>query len=137
MIVLDTHVFVWVMEDDAKLGIETRQTIVEASKNNEVGVSAITPWEIALLVEKGRLRLAREVAEWLDAALAVPGVRLLPIEPRIALDSVRLPSAFHADPADWLIVATARHWNATLITADGAIIAYAKVGHVEVVNAVR
>ena len=137
MIVLDTHVLVWVMEDDAKLGSETRQTIVEAAKNNEVGVSAITPWEIALLVEKGRLRLAREVAEWLDAALAVPGVRLLPIEPRIALHSVRLPGAFHADPADRLIVATARRWSATLVTADGAIIDYAKAGHVEVVEAVR
>ena len=137
MIVLDTHVLVWVMDDDAKLGPEVRRTIVEASRGNEVGVSAITPWEIALLVEKGRLRLAREIAEWLDAALAAPGVRLLPIEPRIALDSVRLPGAFHADPADRLIVATARHWSATLITADGAIIHYAKAGHADVMDAVR
>ena len=137
MIVLDTHVLVWVMEDDAKLGSEARRAIVEASRNNEVGVSAITPWEIALLVEKGRIRLAREVAEWVDAALAAPGVRLLPIEPRIALDSVRLPGALHADPADRLIVATARHWGANLMTADGAIIDYAKAEHVEVVEAVR
>lgn len=137
MIVIDTHVLVWVMDNDAKLGPEARQAIVEASKATEVGVSAITPWEIALLVEKGRLRLAREVAEWLDAALAAPGVRLLPIEPRIALDSVRLPGAFHPDPADRLIVATARRWGATLITADAAIISYAGTGHVEVMEAVR
>lgn len=137
MIVLDTHVLVWVMDDDAKLGPQARETIVEASKADQVGVSAITPWEIALLVEKGRLRLAREVAEWLDAALAAPGVRLLPIEPRVALDSVRLPGAFHADPADRLIVAPARRWGATLITADAAIISYAKKGHVDVMEAVR
>ena len=137
MIVIDTHVLVWVMDNDAKLGPEARQAIVEASKANEVGVSAITPWEIALLVEKGRLRFVREVAEWLDAALAAPGVRLLPIEPRIALDSVRLPGAFHPDPADRLIVATARRWGATLITADAAIISYAETGHVEVMEAVR
>lgn len=137
MIVLDTHVLVWVMDDDAKLGPQARETIVEASKADQVGVSAITPWEIALLVEKGRLRLAREVAKWLDAALAAQGVRLLPIEPRVALDSVRLPGVFHADPADRLIVAAARRWGATLITADAAIISYAKTGHVEAMEAVH
>ncbi len=137
MIVLDTHVLVWVMDNDAKLGPQAREAVVEASKAGDIGVSAITPWEIALLVEKGRLRLAREVAEWLDAALAAQGVRLLPIEPRVALDSVRLPGAFHADPADRLIVAAARRWGATLITADAAIISYAKTGHVDVMEAVR
>ena len=137
MIVLDTHVLIWVMDDDTKLGPEARRIIVDAWRDDEVGVSANTPWEIALLVEKGRLRLAREVAEWLHAALAAPGVRLLPIEPGIALDSVRLPGAFHADPADRMIVATARHWSAPLITADEAIIAYGKAGHVDVVNAAR
>lgn len=137
MIVLDTHVLVWVMDNDAKLGPRARETIVEASKAGEVGVCAITPWEIALLVEKGRLRLAREVAEWLDAALTAPSVRLLPIEPKVALDSVRLPGAFHADPADRLIVAAARRWGATLITADTAILSYARTGHVDVMEAAR
>ena len=90
-----------------------------------------------MLVEKGRLRLAREVAEWLDVALTAPGVRLLPIEPGIALDSVRLPGAFHADPADRLMVATARRWSAPLITADAATLAYGKTGHVGVMDAER
>ena len=137
MIVLDTHVLIWVMDDDTRLGPESRRTVLDAWRDDEVGVSAITPWEIALLVEKGRLRLVREVSGWLDAALAAPGVRLLPIEPGVALDSVRLPGAFHADPADRLIVATARRWSAPLITADAAIIAYGKAGHVGVMDAER
>ena len=125
------------MDDDTRLGPESRRTVLDAWRDDEVGVSAITPWEIALLVEKGRLRLVREVSGWLDAALAAPGVRLLPIEPGVALDSVRLPGAFHADPADRLIVATARRWSAPLITADAAIIAYGKAGHVGVMDAER
>ena len=137
MIVLDTHVLIWVMDDDTKLGAKAKRVIVDAWRDNEVGVSAITPWEIALLVEKGRLRLAREVAEWLDVALTAPGVRLVPIEPAIALDSVRLPGTFHADPADRMIVATARHWGGSLITADAAIISYGRSGHVGVLDAVR
>ncbi len=137
MIVLDTHVFIWVMEDGPRLGPEARRTIVDSSNDNGVGISAITPWEIALLQDRGRLRLAREVAGWMEAALGQPGIRLLPINPRIAIDSVRLPGAFHADPADRLIVATARHWNAPLMTADAAIISYGEAGHVEVVNAMR
>ena len=137
MIVLDTHVLIWVMDDDTNLGAKAKRIIVDAWRDNEVGVSAITPWEIALLVEKGRLRLAREVAEWLDVALTAPGVRLLPIEPAIALDSVRLPGTFHADPADRMIVATARRWAGSLITADAAIVAYGEAGHVDVVDAER
>lgn len=137
MIVLDTHVFVWVMEDSQRLGPEARRTIDHASHENEVGISAITPWEIALLEDRGRLRLAREVSAWLESALGQLGIRLLPINPNIAVDSVKLPGAFHADPADRLIVATARHWNAPLITADAAIINYGEAGHVEVLDAAR
>ena len=137
MIVLDTHVFVWAMEGSPRLGPEARRTIDEASHDNETGISAITPWEIALLEDRGRLRLAREVSGWLEAALGQPGIRLLPIIPKVAVDSVKLPGAFHADPADRLIVATARHWNACLITADAAIVTYGEAGHVEVLDATR
>ena len=100
-----------------------------------LGVSAITPWEIAMLVAKGRLHLALEVGVWVDRALSLPGVALLPIEPAIAVDSVRLPGEFHADPADRLIVATARHWPATLLTGDHAILRYAAGGHFDAIDA--
>ena len=135
MIVLDTHTLVWVLEDEPQLGPEARRAVIETSNANGVGISAIAPWEIALLVENGRLRLAREVADWIEAALGLPGLRTLPIEPRIAVDSARLPGTFHPDPADRLIVATARFWHAPLVTADADILAYGRAGLVEVIDA--
>ena len=135
--VLDTHAFVWVMEGDRKLGPAARRAILKASADNGVAISAITPWEIAMLENKGRLRLAREVGEWIRDALRTPAVRLLPIRPEIAVDSVRLPGAFHPDPADRLIVATARQWSVPLMTADKDILDYARAGHVIVVDASR
>ena len=111
--------------------------IEETRRADRVGVSAITPWEIALLVEKGRLHLALELRTWLNTILEVPGIDLMPIEPVIAVDSVRLPGAFHSDPADRLIIATARHWRAPLLSADRAILAYADDGHLRAVDAAR
>ena len=137
MIVLDTHVLIWAMEADVRLGGAARSAIAQAAPEHGVGVSAITPWEIALLSEKGRLHLSRDVAAWIDAALRLPGVRLAPILPAIAIDSVRLPGTFHAHPADRLIVATARHHGAPLLTADRAILEYAAGGHVNAIDASR
>lgn len=135
MIVLDTHTLIWVVEGDGRLGASASRTIEETVQTDRVAVSAITPWEIALLVERRRLRLGCEVSEWIAEALALPGVTLIPIEPAIAIDSVRLPGSFHADPADRLIVATARHLKAPLLTADRKILAYSAAGHVQTVDA--
>ena len=137
MIVLDTHVLVWAVDGDARLGGTARAAIEEAGRTDRIAVSAITPWEIALLAERGRLRLGRDAGLWIDTALALPGIHLMPIEPAIAIDSVRLPGSFHADPADRLIVATARYCSAPLLTADRAILEYAAGGHVHGVDASR
>ena len=137
MIVLDTHVLLWAMNDERRLGPEARAAIAEAGQSDDIGISAITLWEIALLTERGRLRLAQEVCAWIRAVLALPGVRLLPIEPAIAADSVRLPGTFRADPADRLIIATARQCGAPLLTPDFAILSYAAGGHVQTVDATR
>ena len=94
VIVLDTHVLIWTVDADPRLGRAARTAIAVAAAEDGVGVSAITPWEIALLSEKGRLHLGRDVGVWIDAALRLPGVRLAPILPAIAIDSVRLPGAF-------------------------------------------
>ncbi len=137
MILLDTHVLVWSAEGHQRLGVAAGTMIEETRQADRVGVSAVTPWEIALLVEKGRLRLALEVAAWMEAVLGARGIDLLPIEPAIALDSVRLPGDFPPDPADRFIVATARHWRAPLLTADRAILDYAAEGHVQAMDASR
>lgn len=137
MILLDTHALIWAAEDNRQLGEAARATIEEARYSDRVGVSAITPWEIALLVEKGRLQLAMELGAWIRTVLQAPGIDLMPIEPAIAIDSVRLPGNFRADPADRLIIATARRWGAPLLTADNAILAYGAEGHVQAIDAAR
>ncbi|MCY3604206.1 MAG: type II toxin-antitoxin system VapC family toxin [Gammaproteobacteria bacterium] len=135
MIVLDTHALVWAVNGDERLGRKTKELISGTARTGRVAISAITPWEIALLVEKGRLGLANETQTWIEAALALPGIYLAPIEPAIAIDSVRLPGEFHADPADRLIIATARYHDAPLVTADRAILSYAASGPVEALDA--
>lgn len=137
MIVLDTHVLVWALDNDARLGRQARAAIERASEAGSVFVSAITPWEIASLVQKGRLALTEDVGAWLETVLAMPALRLAALEPAIAVDSVRLPGTLHADPADRIIIATARHLGSPLLTADRAILDYGGAGHVLVIDAAR
>lgn len=127
-ILLDTHVLVWLLEDSARISRPTYSKIEKAADEDELFVSAITPWEIAMLVAKDRLRLNRDVADWLLAALALPGIHLEPLSPEIAIASTRLPWQVHPDPADRILLATARHIDATLISADGRMLAYAGKG---------
>lgn len=136
VILIDTHVLIWVVGRDARLGLKARQ-ILDTSGPGEVLVSAITPWEIALLDRKGRLPLGKEVLQWLDDALGHPRIGLSPLEPSISVESARLPDNFHNDPADRIIVATSRVLGVPLMTADRAILAYGKEGHVRVIDALR
>lgn len=134
-VLLDTHALVWLVAGDARLRLAARRRIDGAAQEQQLWVSAITPWEIGMLVAKGRLVLDRDVMDWLQAALALPGIRVAPLEPALAVASTRLPDDLHGDPADRLIVATARHLGATLITADAALLAYGRLGHVGVLSA--
>lgn len=129
MIVLDTHVLVWAVEDDARLGKAARHLIDEEAAKDGVLVPAISLWEIAMLVAKDRLALGQDIRTWTERVLALDGIAIAPLAPSISLDSASLPGNFHADPADRMIVATARHHGATLITADRPILAYAAAGH--------
>ena len=120
---LDTHTLIWALEAPEQLPVRI-QTLLSDPANLPLGVAAITPWEIAMLASRGRLQLGRPVSDWLAAALNSDFVSLLPLVPPIAVDSCALPGSFHADPADRMIVATARHHGLTLLTADAAIQAY-------------
>lgn len=135
--ILDTHVLIWAVEDDRQLGRSARDLIDAATHRDGLHVSAITPWEIAMLAHRGRLALGRDVGAWIDEALSLPGVRLAPLEPAICVDSVRLPGDMHGDPADRLIIATARRTGLPLLTGDRAILAYGAAGHVRTVDARR
>ncbi len=84
-------------------------------------------WEIAKLAERGRLGLACSIEEWMEQALAYPGIELLPLTPQIAIESTTLPGNFHRDPADQIIVATARIHDLALLTVDRLILDYPHV----------
>jgi PIN domain nuclease of toxin-antitoxin system len=126
MIVLDTHIWVWWVHGDARLSVRQNEWLAE-NEARGLGVSIISCWEVAKLLERGRLVLPCPAADWFDQALAYPGVTLLELTPHIALESTQLPGAFHRDPADQIIVATARVHDAQLLTSDEKILAYPHV----------
>ena len=128
MIVLDTHVLVWwVTGQTAELSRKALSAIEKEAAGGEILVSSISAWEIAMLVERGRLQLTMDVEQWLNIITEIDAVRFVPVNNRIAVKSVALPGEFHKDPADRLIVATARDAAAPLITADEKIRQYAYV----------
>lgn len=137
MIVLDTHVLVWLIDGSRRLGKKAVETMDEATPTPGLFVPAIAFWEIAMLVAKGRLTLGQDIDQWLKRVLALPGVNIAPLEPEISIESMRLPGGFHGDPADRLIVATARHHDAVLLTVDRAILDYSKAGYIKALDAAR
>ncbi len=123
MIVLDTHIWIWWVHGTPRLD-KKQIEIITAHENNLIGISAISCWEVAKLVEYGRLTLPYPTLEWIELALSYPGVKLLPLTPQIIVESTQLPGTFHRDPADQIIVATARIFQCPLVTLDRKIIAY-------------
>lgn len=135
-LLLDTHVWIWLMEGGPTLlARHARDAIASASENGLVLLSAISVWEVALLESRGRITLLRPVHDWIEELLRAPGARLLPLEPAIAIDSTRLPGDPHGDPADHILMASARHTGAPLVTCDARVLDYASAGHVPVLDA--
>ncbi len=125
MLVLDTHAFIWAHKG-IRISKRVEKLILSHAANNGLFISAITPWEIAVGARRGRIRIAGDVLEWIQDALAALSASVAPLELSIAVDAVNLPAWDHADPSDRMIVATARRLGASLVTADGAILDYAK-----------
>jgi len=116
VILLDTHAWIWwAAETPRRLTARARRAIEDSPS---IAVSAISPWEVAMLVAKGRLELDRDVLVWIRQALALPRVTLVPLTPEIAVRSTRLGAGFPGDPADRIIVASARELGASLVTKD-------------------
>jgi PIN domain nuclease of toxin-antitoxin system len=116
LIVLDTHAVVWWTLEPTRLGRAAGREIAQAER---IGVPAISLWEVAVLVRKGRLELDVSVADWADRLLAIPKVECLAIDDRIALRAEELP--MHGDPADRFIIATAIEHRGRLVTKDAAL----------------
>jgi len=126
LIILDTHIWVGWVHGGPRLTASHEQLIGE-NEEAGLGISAISCWEVAKLVEKGRLVLPRPIADWLQNALAYPGITLMQLTPEIAVESTMLPGGFHKDPADQIIVATARIHDCLLVTEDQEILDYPHV----------
>lgn len=119
MIVLDTHAWIWWIDAPDRLSRPAHTAIERAE---EIGVSAMSSWEIALLDLKGRILLPDGAARWVERALSTPRTVELVVDSRIAFEAVALEvDAFPADPADRMIYATARVHGSTLVTRDKAI----------------
>ena len=126
MILIDTHIWVWWILDATRLRENQRQALAN-HENDRIGVRAISCWEVAKLAQLGQIQLPESVSDWLDKARAYPGVTLLPLTPEIAVESARLPDGFRSDPADEIIVATARVLQCDLVTSDRKIRSYPHV----------
>jgi PIN domain nuclease of toxin-antitoxin system len=126
MILLDTHALIWWVNGDPMSPRATSAMAVEL-EGGEIAISSITAWEIAMLTTRGRLSLSIDVTTWLAAIQQIERVKFVAIDNEIAVDAVELPGEFHKDPADRLIVATARKLRVPIVTADQKITGYPHV----------
>jgi PIN domain nuclease of toxin-antitoxin system len=132
VLLLDTHVWLWLVSGAEPLRRSVLSAVEGAARRGRIRVSAISVWEVAMLEAKERIRLAKDCLAWVQEALSAPGTSLVPLTPEIAVESSRLPGEFHGNPADRILVATARLLGATLLTRDERILAYGKGKHVSV-----
>lgn len=123
---LDTHTWIWWNSRPTSLSHKVLK-LIQDGKYDELLLSAISVWEFAKLLEKKRLTLSCDGRLWIEKALEIPKLRLVELSPEISWNSTQLPRPFHEDPADQLIVATARVENATILTADHLIQKYQHV----------
>ena len=122
-LLLDTHVWIWLMLGE-KLTMKTQALIEEYAESGCLFLSCISLWEVSMLASKNKIHLDRPCSEWIDAALDDPIINLITLTPAISVESAYLPGEFHGDPADRIIVATARVELLTLLTRDEKILVY-------------
>jgi PIN domain nuclease of toxin-antitoxin system len=118
---LDTHIWIWWMLGDPSLSHSEREVLDALPGGSRPVISDISLWEFATLVDLGRIRIDCPVEDWLSIAASPATVRVQPITPGIVTEMNRLPADFHRDPADRLIVATARFLKLPLATKDRKI----------------
>ncbi len=123
MILLDTHVWWWAISEPINLSRNASERI-RTAEPDEIFIASISLWEFAMMVTRRRISLQIRPEEWLKHAIHNAGTGIFPLTESIALESCSLPGIFHKDPADRIIVATARNHKITLITKDQKIIDY-------------
>jgi PIN domain nuclease of toxin-antitoxin system len=139
-LVMDTHVWVWASGEAGgpeRLGRGCLGSVERAARDRRLYVCAASVWEIALKAQRGRAMVRGDLREWVRGQRLYPGVRLLPIDASLAVESTLLPEWIradgrqHRDPCDRFLVAAARRINAVLLTCDREILEYAEGGHVQ------
>lgn len=127
MIVLDTQVWVWWVSGAAALSENAAEAIDRAMADRSIHVSSISAWEVALLVRRGRLELTMDVGDWIARSEALPFLRFVPVDNRIAVRATELADYPHRDPADRIIASTAQLLGAKLVTRDERLWRYPHV----------
>jgi PIN domain nuclease of toxin-antitoxin system len=127
VIVLDTHVWVWWLADPRLLSRAAARAIRDHQAAESIVISCFSTWELATLVARGRLSFSLPLTDWIRESEKTPGMRFQPVTNAIALESTALPGDFHPDPADRIIVSTARKLGALLVSRDEKIRAYRHV----------
>ena len=131
-LVLDTHVLIWYLEG-INLTQEHIGLVDTAKQNNDLYISAISIWEIAMLSSKAKIILSIGLNEWVEKVLKIQGLNLLELSIPILMESTLLPNYEHKDPADRMIISTCRFTDSHLITFDQIIIDYANKGYLKVI----
>jgi PIN domain nuclease of toxin-antitoxin system len=127
MIVLDTHAWIWLVNDPRQLSPAARKAAEQAKSRNAIYISSISAWEVALLSASGRLGLTIDVHDWIARSEAIPFFNFVPVDNAIFVRSVSLPGLIQKDPADRIIIATAMIKGMPVVTKDEKIRKYSKV----------
>ena len=130
-IVLDTHAILWALLKPEELSEEVKQEITSAQENSQLFISSISLWEIAMLKCKKRINVYEPIKDFLESISNINGLSIKDISPEIATESVSIIDEFHGDPADRIIVATAKCCGARLFTRDKKILTWANLGHIK------
>ncbi len=123
MLLLDTHVWWWALNEPKRLSNKAHK-IIRENPPNQRAIASISLWEFAMMVSTGKVEIRIPADQWLDQAINQTGLEIFHLNPKIATESCNLPGDFHKDPADRIIVATARINELTLVTKDKKIIRY-------------
>lgn len=134
MILIDTNALIWATSQPQHLGPEARVRLDQATSDRQAAVAVISFWEVGMLVDKKRIALSDPEA-WMRTVIGSGTVKVVELTPDIALAAGSLPGGIHGDPADRIIVATARALGCPVLTSDRQILAYAEAGHVAAINA--
>ncbi|WP_341794263.1 type II toxin-antitoxin system VapC family toxin [Rickettsia endosymbiont of Rhinocyllus conicus] len=133
-LVLDTHVLLWSLLQPKELSDDIKHKINLAQENSQLFLSSISLWEIAMLSFKKRINIYEPIKDFLNSITDINGLAIKDISSEIAAESISLMDDFHDDPADRIIVATAKCLGATLLTRDQKILTWAKLGHIKSIS---